>query len=48
MPSERKPVSGTAVDTLLQRLETLKASGAISESAYRKLHSEYEKRKDKD
>jgi len=48
MPSERKPVSETAVGTLLQRLETLKASGAISESAYRKLHSEYEKRRGKD
>jgi len=30
-------------DTLLQRLETLKASGVISESTYAKLRSEYER-----
>ncbi|MGA2239484.1 MAG: hypothetical protein ABSG74_09750 [Candidatus Bathyarchaeia archaeon] len=34
-------------DTLLQRLETLKASGSIPESAYAKLKSEYEERRRK-
>jgi hypothetical protein len=48
MPAEKKPVSGTTLDTLLQRLETLKASGVISESAYERLRSEYEKRRGKD
>jgi hypothetical protein len=33
----------TDYDTLLQRLETLKASGSISDSAYARLRAEYEK-----
>jgi hypothetical protein len=45
MPSER---SGIDAETLLRRLETLKASGAIPESVYGKLRSEYEKRRGKD
>ena len=48
IPAEKKPRSGTDTETLLQRLETLKASGAISESVYGKLRSEYEKRRGKD
>jgi hypothetical protein len=40
-----KTAPGVDFDLLLQRLETLKASGAISESAYARLKSEYERRK---
>ena len=48
IPAEKKPRSETDTETLLQRLETLKASGAISESVYGKLRSEYEKHRGKD
>jgi len=34
----------TDYDTLLQRLETLKTSGSISDLAYVRLRAEYEKR----
>ncbi|MGA2239483.1 MAG: hypothetical protein ABSG74_09745 [Candidatus Bathyarchaeia archaeon] len=47
IPAEKKPRSGTDAETLLQRLETLKASGAISEFTYEKLRSEYERRRGK-
>ncbi len=41
--TKRKLKRGVSdIDTLLQRLETLKTSGSISELAYRRLRSEYE------
>ena len=46
--AEKELRSGTDAETLLRRLETLKASGAISESVYGNLRSEYEKRRGKD
>jgi hypothetical protein len=48
MSSEKKRRSEKDIETLLRRLETLKASGAIPESVYGKLRSEYEKRRGKD
>jgi len=41
----KKPPLELKYDTLLERLETLKASGTISESAYMRLRSEYERRR---
>jgi hypothetical protein len=46
--TEKKSRSDTDTETLLQRLESLKASGAISNSVYEKLRSEYEKRRGSD